>query len=263
MVFEDGFFHADPHPGNFFIQPSGRIGIIDFGLVGALENRVRERLLRVLIAFERENPERLADALLGLGMSTTPVDRSQLTDDLRRLLSSYSGSSLGEIALGRAMHDLLHIVRRHRLRVPADLALLFEVIAVEEGITADLDREFRFAEELAPYARPHVLPQLSTPGVREHAQDAALDLEELALETPGELVRLLDALSSGSFELHVRAVELERVVERVGNRIVGSVIAAAVINGLAKNTFGAGFLRRKWRPSRRTREAALVNRDCR
>ncbi len=70
--------------------------------MGALENRVRARLLRLLIAFEREDPERLADALRGLGMSTTPVDRSQLTDDPRRLLGSYSGSSLGEIALGRS-----------------------------------------------------------------------------------------------------------------------------------------------------------------
>jgi ubiquinone biosynthesis protein len=254
MVFEDGFFHADPHPGNFFIQPSGRIGIIDFGLVGALENGLRERLLRLLIAFERTNPERLADALLGLGMSTTPVDRPQLIDDLRRLLATYSGRALGEIALGRAIHDLLQVVRRHRLRVPADLALLFEVIAVEEGITADLDRDFRFAEELAPYARPHILAQLSAPRARQHAQDAALDLEELAHELPGELVHLLDALSSGSSELHVRAVELERVVERVGNRIVRSTIAAAVIHGLAKSAFAAGFLRRKPRSSSRDRK---------
>jgi ubiquinone biosynthesis protein len=256
MVFEDGFFHADPHPGNFFIQPSGRIGIVDFGLVGTLENRVRERLRRLLIAFEREDPERLADALLGLGTSTTPVDRSQLTDDLRRLLGSYSGSSLGEIALGRAIHDLLQIVRRHRLRVPADLALLFEVIAVEEGITANLDPDFRFAEALAPYARPHVLTQLSAPGAGRRARDAALDLEELALELPGELVRLLDALSSGSFELHVRAVELERLVERgerVGNRIVRSVIAAAVIDAVTELAVGARFHWRKRRPSRRDR----------
>jgi ubiquinone biosynthesis protein len=256
MVFEDGFFHADPHPGNFFIQPGGRIGIVDFGLVGALENRVRERLRRLLIAFVREDPERLADALLALGTSTTPVDRDQLTDDLRRLLGTYFGRSLGEIALGRAIHDLLEIVRRNRLRVPADLALLFEVVAVEEGITANLDPDFLFAEALAPYARPHVLRQLSAPGVGRRVQDAALDLEQLTLELPGELVRLLSALSSGSFELHVRAVELERLVargERVGNRIVRGLIAAAMINAFAELAVSARSLRRNRRSSRRKR----------
>lgn len=105
---------------------------------------------------------------------------------------------------------MLQIVRRNRLRVPAELALLFEVIAVEEGITANLDPEFRFAEALAPYARP----RLSATGLGRHARDAALDLEELALELPGKIVRLLEAISSGSFELNVRAVELERLVER-------------------------------------------------
>lgn len=256
MVFEDGFFHADPHPGNFFIQPSGRIGIIDFGLVGTLENRVRERLRRLLIAFERQDPERLADALLALGTSTAAVDRPRLTDDLRRLLGSYFGRSLGEVALGRAIRDLLAIVRDNRLRVPPNLALLFEVLGVEEGITATLDPEFRFAEALAPYARPHLLKQLSAPGVGRRVQDVALDLEELTLELPGELVRLLDALSSGSFELRVRAVELEQLVargERVGNRIVRSVIAAAAINALAELAVGTRSLRRLRRSSRHRR----------
>ncbi|HTU87258.1 MAG TPA: AarF/ABC1/UbiB kinase family protein [Solirubrobacteraceae bacterium] len=254
MVFEDGFFHADPHPGNFFIEPDGRIGIVDFGLVGTLDDRLRARLRRLLTAFVREDPERLADAMLALGASTEPVDRTQLTQDMRRMLNRYFGRTIGEIALGPAIRDMLGIVRRYRLRVPVDLALLLEVVAMDEGITQTLDPQFRFAEALAPYARPQILGHVSAAGARHRLEDAALDLEELATEVPGELRRLLAVLSSGDFELHVRAVELERLIargERVGDRIAWSVVAAAALNGLAAVAISTRALRRKRRKPNR------------
>jgi ubiquinone biosynthesis protein len=247
MVFEDGFFHADPHPGNFFVQASGRIGIVDFGLVGTLEDRLRERLRRLLTAFVREDPERLADAMLALGTSTEPVDRSRLSHDMSNLLGRYFGRTIGEISLGPAIRDMLEGARRHRLRVPVDLALLLEVVAMDEGITETLDPRFRFAEALEPYARPQILSQLSRAAVRRRLEDAALDLDELTAELPGELRRLLDLISSGNFELRVRAVELEQLTargERVGNRIARSVVAAAVLNGLAAVAVGAHVRRR-------------------
>ena len=126
MVFEDGFFHADPHPGNFFIEPDGRIGIVDFGMVGTLDDALREQLSRLLTGFLRQDPDRLADALLALGTSTEPVDRARLREDLAGLLERYFGRSIGEISLRSAIGDVLEIVRRHRLRLPRDLALLLD-----------------------------------------------------------------------------------------------------------------------------------------
>jgi ubiquinone biosynthesis protein len=250
MVFQDGFFHADPHPGNFFIEPSGTIGIVDFGLVGTIDDRLRSRLRRLLTAFVREDPERLADALIALGTAAEPADRDRLIQDMRRLLDRYFGRAIGQIALGPAIHDMLGIVRRQRLRLPVELALLLEVVAMDEGLTETLDPEFRFAQALAPYARPQILSHLSAGAARRRLEDAALDLEELATELPGELRRLLGVLSSGDFELHVRAVELERLIargERTGDRIARSVVAAAVLNGLAALVISA----RARRPRRR------------
>lgn len=87
MVFEDGFFHADPHPGNFFIQPGGRIGIIDFGMVGTVDDRLRERLGTLLMALAREDADRVAGALLALGISAGTVNRVALRDDVAELLA--------------------------------------------------------------------------------------------------------------------------------------------------------------------------------
>jgi ubiquinone biosynthesis protein len=236
MMFADGFFHGDPHPGNFFIQPSGRIGMIDFGLTGTLDDRLRERLRRLLVAFVREDPERLADALVGLGISTGQVDRSGLSQDLEKLLHRYFGRSVGEIALGPAIRELLSIARRHSLRLPPDLALVLGVVVIDEGIAAQLDPRFRFAEALAPYARRHILSQGSPDALRRRAAEVAMDFEELAVDLPGQLHRVLEVLASGGVELHVRTSELEPLLaraERVGNRIAVSVLAAALIDGLA------------------------------
>jgi ubiquinone biosynthesis protein len=237
MIFADGFFHADPHPGNFFVQRSGRIGIIDFGLAGRLDDRVRERLRRLLVAFVRDDPERLADALLALGVSARQVDRSGLSRDLGKLLRRYVGRSVGEIALGPAIRELLSIARRHSLRLPPDLALVLGVVIVDEGIAAQLDPQFRFAEALAPYARRGILSNEGSPAaLRRRAEEMAIDVEELAVDLPGQLHRALEVLASGGVELHVRASELEPLLaraERVGNRIAVSVITAALIDGLA------------------------------
>ena len=252
MVFEDGFFHADPHPGNFFIEPGGRVGIVDFGMVGTLDDALREQLSRLLIGFLRQDPDRLADALLALGTSTEPVDRARLREDLAGLLERYFGRSIGEISLRGALGDVMVIVRRHGLRLRRDLALLLTVLLVAEGLVAELDPHFRFAEALAPYARRQLLAQVTPAAVRRRVEQFGADLADLAVDFPGRLDRLLKSVESGGLEVRLRADELESLLtraERVGNRVAASVLAAALIDGLG----GFAVERRRQRRSPRTK----------
>jgi ubiquinone biosynthesis protein len=251
MVFEDGFFHADPHPGNFFIEPGGRVGIVDFGMVGTLDDALREQLSRLLIGFLREDPDRLADALLALGTSTEHVERARLREDLAGLLERYFGLSIGEISLRTAVGDVLVIVRRHGLRLPRDLALLLTVLLVAEGLVAVLDPQFRFADALAPYARRQLLAQVTPAAIRQRVERFGADLAELAVDFPGRLDRLLKSVESGGLEVRLRADELESLLtraERIGNRIAVAVLAAATIDGLA----GLAAERRRRRRGSRT-----------
>jgi ubiquinone biosynthesis protein len=237
MVFEHGFFHGDPHPGNLFIQPSGRVGIIDFGIVGSLNDRLREELGKLLIGVMREDPERLAASLVNLGASAATVDRRRLREDLAKLLARYAGRGAGEIELSAAMSDLQDVARSHRLRLPRDLALLAKVVTMDEGMTAELAPGFQIAEALAPYARRQLLAQVSPAVLIRRLEQFGIDAAELATDFPGQLRRVLDVLGSGSLEFHLRAGELEPLVaraERLGNRIVVSVLGAAIIDGLAE-----------------------------
>ncbi len=248
MVFEDGFFHADPHPGNFFIERDGRVGIVDFGMVGTLDDALREQLSRLLIGFVRQDPDRLADALLALDSSTEPVERARLREDLAALLARYVGRTIGEISLRTALGDVLVIVRRHGLRLPRELALLLTVLLVAEGLVAVLDPDFRFAEALAPYARRQLIAQVTPAAVRQRVEQFGADLAELTVDFPGRLDRLLRSVESGGLEVRLRADEFESMLtraERIGNRIAAAVLAAATVDGLARLVVERSRRRRK------------------
>ena len=237
MVFEDGLFHADPHPGNFFIEADGRIAIIDFGMVGTIDDRLRERLGRLLVALALDDADRVAESLISLGVSSGAVDRDALRDDVARLLARYAGRTIGQIALGTAISDVLAIVRRHQLRLPRDLALLLKMLLMEEGTAAQLDPEFRLGEVLGPYARGLIAAEMSPAALLRRLSRAGIDLAQLTADLPDELRRLLSGLQSGSLEVRLRANELEPLIartERVGNRLVAAVLAAGLIDGLAQ-----------------------------
>jgi ubiquinone biosynthesis protein len=258
MIFEDGFFHADPHPGNFFIEPTGRVGIVDFGMVGTLDDRLREQLGRLLSGFLRRDPGRLTDALLALGTSTGVVDRARLREDLENLLTRYAGRSIGEVSLRRAIGEILEIVRRHRLRVPRDLSLLFTVLIIAEGIVAELEPEFQFAEALAPYARRHLISRISPAGLVRRLEEFGIDLAELAGELPSRLNRISEAIETGGLEVHIRTDEMDALLaraERLGNRVAASVLVAALIDALVQ----LATQRRRRRPRLSRRRTASAN----
>jgi ubiquinone biosynthesis protein len=154
-IFEHGFFHADPHPGNFFIEPDGRIGLIDFGMVGTVDHATRAALRAVLLAVVERDSTPLFDAFLALGMTSTPPDRALLARDFDSLISEHLLKALSDIAVGPLLRDVLTIVRRHRLHLPPNLALLTKTLAMCEGIAAHLDPSFEMSVAVAPF-----LPQL-------------------------------------------------------------------------------------------------------
>lgn len=153
MVFEDGFFHADPHPGNFFIEPDGRLALIDFGMVGAVGAKTKLCLVRLVGALAVGDGDALVDAFLDLGIAGAVVDRALLRADLLALARTYLDRPLGDVSLALLLHDLLGVVRSHQLHLPPNLALLVKTIAMSEGVGAQLDPGFRMASVLLPFVQ--------------------------------------------------------------------------------------------------------------
>ncbi len=237
MIFEDGFFHADPHPGNFFIEPAGRIGVIDFGMVGELDDLLREQLGVLLLALAGQDPERVTTAVLALTTSRGLLDRASLHADLEGLVNRYKGQAVGEIAIAMLIEQILGIVRRHHLQLPRDLALLLKMLIMTEGLAARLDPDFRMGAVLGPYAQRHVSEKLSPAALARRLGQAGIDIAQLGTELPDQLRRLVSVLDQGGPEVHLRAAELDPLMaraERLGNRLIAGMIAAAFIDGMAE-----------------------------
>jgi ubiquinone biosynthesis protein len=236
MVFEDGFFHADPHPGNFFVERGGRIGLIDFGMVGSVDARTQEQLVGLLLAITSQDADRLVDAFLDLGVARRRVDRELLRRDLEHLLSRYYGQPLGEIALGPLLTETLDIVRRHRLQLPPNLLLLLKTAMMNEGLGARLDPAFRLTAVLVPYAERLMLQQYSPLLWARRLAGASLDAARLGVELPLQLRRLIGELERGGLEVGMRPAGFEpllRRLEQLVNRLILGILAAAFVNGLA------------------------------
>jgi len=237
MIFTDGFFHADPHPGNLFIEPGGRIGLIDFGMVGEMDDRLRGHLSALLLAFARNDADRIATALIDLSVNGTPVDRGQLRADLNRFIALYGNLELGEIAVSPLVTQLLAIVRNHHLQLPLEMATLLKMLVMAEGIGVVLDPHFSIGEVLKPYARQLAMNRYSPLAFAKRLGNAGIEVAELGVDLPDRLRRIFELIDSNGVEVHLRAAELEPLVgrvERIGNRLVAGIIAAAFIKGVGE-----------------------------
>ncbi len=237
MIFDDGFFHADPHPGNLFIEPDGRIGLIDFGMVGEVDDVLRIQLGVLLVAVTGKDPDRLAAALLNLATDHGPVDRAKLREDVVPIIALYRDRALGDIPLGHLIRGLLTILRIHHLRLPREMALLLKMILMTEGMGVHLDPQFRLDEVLSPYANRLAAEQLSPAAIARRLARAGVDMSHLLGEIPGQLQRLQKVLDAGGPEVHLRAAELEPLVARMeamSKRVVVAMIAAALLRGVGE-----------------------------
>lgn len=151
MVFELRCFHADPHPGNFFVERDGRLGIIDFGMVGTLDRSTASALLSLLVALVAGDVASLGRSITALGIATDAVDHDALFGDLRALVTDHLDRPIGDLELGPLLQDVLGVFRHHGLRFPHDLALLAKTFAMSEGVAATLDPTFRMTTAIVPY----------------------------------------------------------------------------------------------------------------
>ena len=237
MVFEHGFFHADPHPGNLFIEPGGRVGLIDFGMVSEVDDALRVRLGALLAALTSHDGERLASALLELSVVKRSVDRDQLRVDLVGFVGLYRGRRLGEVNVAELASHLLALLRKHRLQLPQEIAVLLKFFLMVEGMGVRLDPEFNLGAFLGPYVRQLALERFSPEVLVRQLLTSGRDAAALAADLPDKLRRVLDLLDTSGVVVDLKATELEPLVERaerIGDRLVAGIITAAFIRGIAE-----------------------------
>ncbi len=233
-VLLDGFFHADPHPGNFLVMKGNVIGALDFGMVGYLSRADRMNLIRLYNVAVQMNARGATDELIHVGAAPFDVDRQVLTRDIERLLQHYGGRVLKDIHLGDLVDEVMPVVFEHRLRMPTNYWLLAKTLAMMEGIGLRLAPEFDIFQFSAPYVNRllvgSVLPDgrwLSDMVRRGTAWTDLLDELPLAGRI---LIDRLEKREPVKLALDDRSLS---VLDRLATRLALSLIVAGMIVGLA------------------------------
>jgi ubiquinone biosynthesis protein len=234
-IFEHGFYHADPHPGNFLVLADGAIGALDFGMVGRIGNRQKLDLLDLMLAVVDNDAERAVDAFEALGVVGVDGDvarRDALVRDMGYLLDRYVGRPLADLRFEEVMTDVFATARRHQLRIPADLVLLMKTLAMNEGVGRHLDPRFNAAAVAAPFAGRVMRRRLLPTAWEQEIRRGMMDLARIGIELPGTLRRLTGQIERGEFTVTVRPRDLDeplRRLEAMVNRLAMSVLVAAFV----------------------------------
>jgi ubiquinone biosynthesis protein len=235
QLFEFGFFHADPHPGNFFVQPDGSLTVIDFGMVGRLSGQMRSSLLTMIIAMATSDADTLVDELMDAGMTRKAVRHRALSMDLEHLFENYTGGSAQFLSASQVLNEIFNIAYRHGLQMPGELAMLARLSAINEGISMTLYPEFRMLDFAAPYVMKYWQEQRSPQKMLPRLGKSALDGLELSLNLPRQASRLLKQAERGQLEFNINYDGLREIVnqmQKMANRMALSIIIGATIVAL-------------------------------
>lgn len=235
QVLEDGFFHADPHSGNYLILPGEVIGLVDFGKVGYLRDKDRIDLIRLMLAAVEMDVDRLIDQLAHMGAVREDVDRHRLAYDLHRFLNKYNGTPIKYIRARELIDEITAITFRHHLRLPSTWWLVGQTIVMLEGIGLQLDPDF----DVFKAAEPHIqrlMPKLFLPHdgwIRSLLMDGA-NWGEMLHRLPRVGNRMLERLERNEgFRMELKdADHILGRVDRLVTRLALSVLVAAFVIAL-------------------------------
>jgi len=224
MIFGNGFYHADPHPGNALVMDGNVIAILDFGMVGRIDERLHEDIEEMLLAVANQDAEHLTAIIIRVGAAPPELDRASLSVDVADLVSVYGSQSLEDFDLSGALNDITEMIRRYKISLPARVAMLIKVLITLEGTAQLLSPNFSLVEVMRPYRRKMILKRLS-PGrkIRKMRRFYA-QLEHMIEALPQAVVEILEQVQTGRFDVHLDHRGLEPSVNRLALGMLTSAL---------------------------------------
>lgn len=215
MIFRDGFYHADPHPGNILALENDRVGILDGGMVGRIDDELRERIVELLFAAAERDAPRLAEVIAITCKAPANLDRDGLSAELLEVFAQYGTEAVGEMNVGGALTSVVRLIHEYNLIMPSRLSMLIKCLIILEGTAKGLSAKFNLAQLLEPYRQQFILQQFSPETWLRKVKKMRREWAVLAEAMPRNANNLLDQLQRGKFALRVRHSALESAVNRL------------------------------------------------
>lgn len=236
QVFEFGFFHADPHPGNIFILPDNRICPVDFGMVGFVDTNTRESFVDLIHAIGTNDLRQAALTLCEVTEYDLQPQLNRLEKDLSYFVTVHLSKTLKDIHTPDMVNELMDICANHKLRIPPDFFLMLKAFIAIEGVAKRLNPDFDMIAHAVPYVKTAKLKKLEPARIAKEIMGIARESFKLVQNLPSDAVEIIKLTKSGNLKLNINVSGLDKILntqDQTSNRISFSIIIAALILGSA------------------------------
>lgn len=233
MVLIDGFFHADPHPGNVFYLPGNRIAMIDCGMVGRLTVERRDEIADLLAALVSKDYDTLLEILIAWA-GDVQINETKLAADIDEFLLNYESASLKQIRFGNLLGDLTTVMRENHLSVPPDLAMLFKALVTLEGLGRQLDPDFQIVKHLTPFVKQVIFARYKPAALFKRGRKGVTSALDLLVSVPRDIGKLLNDLRRGRLKIELDLKRLDHFghqLDHSTNRLTIALVTSSLIIG--------------------------------
>jgi len=234
QIFEHGFFHADPHPGNILVLPDNVICLLDYGMTGTLTGRNREHLVDLIAGIVRRNAKRMTHSLIRLSQLESAENVESLEADIADFVEQHLYRPLKDIRMGSLLTQLIQLLIRHNLKIPPVFYLLDKALITVEGNGRRLSPEFDIIEHMKPFVRQLLSERLSVRKLRKDLYTASMDWEAVLRELPTDTMSIINKIKQGKIRIEFEHKGLEpmlRTHDRISNRIVYGIVLSSLVIG--------------------------------
>jgi ubiquinone biosynthesis protein len=233
MIMVDGYFHADPHPGNVIFLPGNRIGLIDFGMVGRVTEVRRNQLVNLLHALTQKDEQAMLEVLLDWS-GDSETNESKLSSDISELVYSYDDLRLKDVKLGNLLQDISSMLRENHLVLPADLTLLFKTLITLEGLGMQLNPAFHMLDHVSPFVEKVFLERYLPATLVKRGRKSLRELGEVMVGLPRDFARLIREARRGRIRIDLDLKRLDHFgqqLDRSSNRLTMGILTASLVIG--------------------------------
>ena len=236
QMFIDGFFHADPHPGNIFYLENNKVALIDCGSIGRLDPRTQQLLTEMLLSIVDMDAIRCAQLTLKLSENTQKPNLATLENDYEKILRRYYNLNLAQLNFSEVFSEVLQLARKHKIKLPGNLGLFTKTLANLEGVARTLNPKLNLLDEIKPLMTDIFRRQLIGEAPLPTLLRTVLDFKSLSLQSPRQLELLLDRMGTETLQWNLSIKQLDslrRSLDDSANRLSFSIVVGSLIMGAA------------------------------